>query len=203
EKLARMGLKVDESHFYTSARATAAFLASQLPGGSAYVIGDAGIINALYDAGYSINDTNPDYVVVSESANYDYARICHATKLVLNGAKLIGTNPDLTGPADGGQIIPATGSLLAPIELATGSKAYYVGKPNPLMMRNALKKLGCRREETAIIGDRMDTDIIAGVEAEITTVLVLSGVTQREDLSRYAYQPDYILDGVGDLLPES
>lgn len=202
EKLARMGLKVDESHFYTSARATAAFLASQFPGGSAYVIGDAGIINALYDAGYSINDTNPDYVVVSESANYDYARICHATKLVLNGAKLIGTNPDLTGPADGGQIIPATGALLAPIELATGSKAYYVGKPNPLMMRNALKKLGCRREETAIIGDRMDTDIIAGVEAEISTVLVLSGVTQREDLSQYAYQPDYILNGVGELPPK-
>jgi NagD protein len=199
EKLARMGLKVDENHFYTSARATATFLANQKPGGSAYVIGDAGIINALYDEGYSINDSNPDYVVVSESANYDYARICHATKLVLNGSKLIGTNPDLTGPVDGGQIVPATGALLAPIELATGAKAYYVGKPNPLMMRNALKKLGCRREETAIVGDRMDTDIIAGVEAEITTVLVLSGVTQREDISRFAYCPDYILAGVGEI----
>jgi len=201
EKLARMGLTVDESHFYTSARATATFLATQKPGGSAYVIGDAGIINALYDVGYSINDTNPDYVVVSESPNYDYARICHATKLVLNGAKLIGTNPDLTGPVEGGQIVPATGALLAPIELATGSKAYYVGKPNPLMMRNALKNLGCRREETAIVGDRMDTDIIAGVEAEIATVLVLSGVTRRKDLPKYAYQPDYILDGVGDIVP--
>ncbi|MDD3276558.1 MAG: HAD-IIA family hydrolase [Kiritimatiellales bacterium] len=200
EKLARMGLKVDESHFYTSARATATFLATQKPGGSAYVIGDAGIINALYDEGYSINDTNPDYVVVSESPNYDYARICHATKLVLNGAKLIGTNPDLTGPIDGGQIVPATGALLAPIELATGAKAYYVGKPNPLMMRNALKKLECRREETAIIGDRMDTDIIAGVEAEITTVLVLSGVTKPEDIDRFAYRPDYILNGVGDII---
>jgi len=201
EKLARIGLTVDESHFYTSARATATFLATQKPGGSAYVIGDAGIINALYDVGYSINDTNPDYVVVSESPNYDYARICHATKLVLNGAKLIGTNPDLTGPVEGGQIVPATGALLAPIELATGSKAYYVGKPNPLMMRNALKNLGCRREETAIVGDRMDTDIIAGVEAEIATVLVLSGVTRRKDLPKYAYQPDYILDGVGDIVP--
>ncbi len=200
EKLARMGLQVDESHFYTSARATATFLANQRPGGTAYVIGDAGIINALYDEGYSINDTNPDYVVVSESANYDYARICQATKLVLNGAKLIGTNPDLTGPIDGGQIVPATGALLAPIELATGAKAYYVGKPNPLMMRNALKKLGCQREDTAIIGDRMDTDIIAGVEAEITTVLVLSGVTKREDLGRFAYQPDYVLNGVGDIV---
>jgi NagD protein len=201
EKLARMGLKVSENHFYTSARATATFLARQKPGGSAYVIGDAGIINALYDEGYSINDTNPDYVVVSESANYDYARICHATKLVLNGAKLIGTNPDLTGPIEGGQIVPATGALLAPIELATGAKAYYVGKPNPLMMRNALKKLGCQREETAIVGDRMDTDIIAGVEAEITTVLVLSGVTKREDISQFAYQPDYVLNGVGDIVP--
>ncbi|MBL7016914.1 MAG: HAD family hydrolase [Kiritimatiellales bacterium] len=200
EKLARMGLKVDESHFYTSARATALFLASQKPGGSAYVIGDAGIINALYDEGLSINDSNPDYVVVSESPNYDYARICHATKLVQEGAKLIGTNPDLTGPIEGGQIVPATGALLAPIELATGSKAYYVGKPNPLMMRNALKKLGCRREETAIVGDRMDTDIIAGVEAEITTVLVLSGVTQREDIGQYAYGADYILNGVGEIV---
>ncbi len=200
EKMARMGLDVGTEHFYTSARATAAFLARQKPGGSAYVIGDAGIINALYDEGYSINDTNPDYVVVSESANYDYARISHATRLVLGGAKLIGTNPDLTGPVEGGHIVPATGALLAPIELATGSKAYTVGKPNPLMMRNALKQLECRREETAIVGDRMDTDMIAGIEAEITTVLVLSGVTTRDDLPRYAYQPDYVLSGVGEII---
>lgn len=201
EKLTRMGLDVDESHFYTSARATAAFLASQKPRGSAYVIGDAGIINALYDEGYSMNDMNPDYVVVSESDNYDYARICHATKLVNEGAKLIGTNPDLTGPVEGGVMVPATGALMAPIELATGSKAYYVGKPNPLMMRNALKKLECPREVTAIIGDRMDTDILAGIEAEIGTVLVLSGVSTRENIGRFAYQPDYILDGVGDVIP--
>jgi NagD protein len=203
EKLARMGLDVDASHFYTSARATAAFLASQKPGGSAYVIGDAGIINALYDEGYSINDTNPDYVVVSESANYDYARICHATKLVNEGAKLIGTNPDLTGPIEGGLIAPATGALLAPIELATARKAYYVGKPNPLMMRHALNHLSCHREETAIVGDRMDTDIIAGVEAGITTVLVLSGVTQREDIDLFAYSPNYVLNGVGNIIPLS
>jgi NagD protein len=199
QKLARLGLEVDESHFYTSARATAAFLAAQQPNGSAYVIGDSGIINALYDMGFSTNDVDPDYVVVSESANYDYARICHATRLVLRGAKLIGTNPDLTGPVEGGQIVPSTGALLAPIELATGVRAYYVGKPNPLMMRSALKKLACRREETVIVGDRMDTDIIAGVEAGITTVLVLSGVTSRADLRNFAYKPDYILDGVGDI----
>jgi NagD protein len=199
EKLARMGLCVDESHFYTSARATAIFLAAQKPRGSAYVIGDAGIINALYDEGYSINDTNPDYVVVSESANYDYARLCHAVKLVFGGSKLIGTNPDLTGPVEDG-IVPATGALMAPIELTTGAKAYYIGKPNPLMMRNALKKLECNREDTVIVGDRMDTDILAGVEAEITTALVLTGVTKREDLKNYAYQPDYIFEGVGDIV---
>ncbi len=118
---------------------------------------------------------------------------------MLNGAKLIGTNPDLTGPIEKG-ITPATGALIAPVELATGAKAYFIGKPNPLMMRHALKRLGCRREETAIIGDRMDTDVIAGIEAEITTVLVLSGVTKREDLSRFAYRPRYILNGVGDIV---
>lgn len=201
EKLARLGLKVDASHFYSSACATAAFLASQKPGGSAYVIGDAGIISALYDEGYSMNDSNPDYVVVGESPNYDYARICHATKLVNAGARLIGTNPDLTGPVDGGVIVPSTGALLAPIELATGCKAYYVGKPNPLMMRNALKILKARREDTLIVGDRMDTDMIAGIEAEISTVLVLSGVTQSDDICKFAYSPDYVLNGVGDMLP--
>ncbi|MFA5688620.1 MAG: HAD-IIA family hydrolase [Kiritimatiellales bacterium] len=201
QKLARMGLDVDESHFYTSALATAAFLASQKPNGSAYVIGDAGMIHALYDVGYSINDTNPDYVVVSESANYDYARISQATRLVNEGAKLIGTNPDLTGPTEGGVLVPATGALLAPIELATNCKAYYVGKPNPLMMRHALKHLGIRREETVIVGDRMDTDIIAGIEAEISTVLVLSGVTRPADLARFAYRPQYTLNGVGDIVP--
>ena len=201
EKLGRMGLDVDESHFYTSARATAAFLASQKPKGTAYVIGDAGIINALYDVDYSINDTNPDYVVVSESDNYDYARICKATQLVNEGAKLVGTNPDLTGPVEGGVMIPSTGALLAPIELATGCKAYFVGKPNPLMMRNALKKLECRREETVIVGDRMDTDMIAGIESEIATALVLSGVSTRESAKQFAYCPDYILNGVGDIVP--
>ena len=201
-KLAAMGLDVDESHFYTSARATAAFLSKQKPNGTAYVIGDAGIINALYDVGYTINDTNPDYVVVSESDNYDYARICKATKLVNEGAKLIGTNPDLSGPVEGGVLIPATGALMAPIELATGCEAYYVGKPNPLMMRNALTRLECQREETVIVGDRMDTDMIAGIESEISTCLVLSGVSTRENIGRFAYQPDYILNGVGDIVPE-
>jgi 5'-nucleotidase len=199
EKMLRLGLDIEEQHFYTSALATATFLSQQCPGGSAFVIGDTGITNALYSAGFSMNDTDPDYVVVSESSQYNYEKLERAVHLVLHGARLIGTNPDLTGPTERG-IVPATGALMAPIELSTGSKAYYVGKPNPLMMRHALKRLGHRREETVIIGDRMDTDIIAGIESEITTVLVLSGVTQREDLDRFAYRPNYILNGVGDIL---
>jgi NagD protein len=198
QKLARLGLEIEEEHFYTSALATATFLGSQKPGSSAYVIGEAGLTNAIYNAGLTMNNVDPEYVVVGETRTYSFERIEQAVHLVLRGAKLIGTNPDLTGPTERG-IVPATGALMAPIELATGSKAYYVGKPNPLMMRHALKKLGCRREETAIIGDRMDTDIIAGIESEIETVLVLSGVTQRGDIDRFAYRPRYILNGVGEI----
>ena len=199
EKLLRMGIDVAEEHFYTSALATAEFLRTQCPGGSAYVIGESGIANALYDAGFSMNSSDPDYVVVGETRSYSYEKLERAINLVRNGAKLIGTNPDVTGPGEQG-IVPATGSLIAPIELATGAKAFFVGKPNPLMMRHSLKKLGCQREDAVIIGDRMDTDIIAGIESEIATVLVLSGVTTRDDLSRFAYQPQYILDGVGDIV---
>ncbi|MBN2050977.1 MAG: HAD family hydrolase, partial [Spirochaetales bacterium] len=192
QKLSRLGIEVEKEHFYTSALATAGFLASQKPGGSAYVIGEAGLINALYDAGFSMNDVNPDYVVVGESRSYNIETIQHAVKLVNAGAKLIGTNPDVTGPTELG-IMPATGALIAPIEMATGKKAFFVGKPNPLMMRHALKRLGAVREETVIVGDRMDTDIISGIESEIDTVLVLSGVTSREDLPTFAYQPHYVL----------
>jgi len=145
---------------------------------------------------YEMDDLNPDYVVVGETPSYSYEKIERAVRLVQNGARLIGCNPDMTGPKEGG-IAPATGALIAPIELATGCKAYFVGKPNPLMMRTALKRLGCRREETVIIGDRMDTDIIAGIESEIETVLVLSGVTRHEDLHRFAYRPSHVLEGVG------
>ncbi len=198
EKLHRMGVDIEESHFYTSAMATAAFLASQTPGGSAYVIGQPGLINALYDAGFSTNDVNPDYVVVGETPMYTYETIKKAVSLVRKGAKLIGTNPDLTGPAESG-IIPACGALVAPIELATGVKAYFVGKPNPLMMRTGLRLLGCLREAALIVGDRMDTDIISGIESGIETVLVLSGVTQRDDLARFGFRPSHILDHVGQL----
>jgi NagD protein len=196
QKLKRLGVDVEPENFYTSALATAGFLASQCAGGSAYVIGEAGLINALYNSGFSMNDVNPDYVVVGESKTYNIETVEHAVHLVLGGAKLIGTNPDLTGPAERG-IVPATGALISPIELATGSKAYFVGKPNPLMMRQALKRLGERRENTVIVGDRMDTDIIAGLEAEIDTVLVLTGVTDEENMKQFAYSPHLVIPGVG------
>jgi NagD protein len=198
QKLARLGIEVSKDHFYTSALATADFLKTQCPGGTAYVIGESGLTNALYDAGFSMNDVNPDYVVVGEARSYNMETLIHASNLVHRGAKLIGTNPDLSAPIESG-IAPSTGALISPIELSTGSKAYFVGKPNPLMMRSAMKRLGCRREETAIVGDRMDTDIIAGIESEIETVLVLSGVTSREEIERFAYRPRYVLSGVGDI----
>jgi NagD protein len=195
QKLSRLGIEVEPEHFYTSALATAAFLATQQPGGSVYTIGEPGLIQALYEAGFTMNNVNPDYVVVGESRGYSLEVLEVAVKLVLGGARLIGTNPDLTGPAEGG-LVPACGSLVAPIELATNTKAYFVGKPNPLMMRHGLRLLNARRENTAIIGDRMDTDIVAGVEAEIETILVLSGVTAREDISRFPYGPKHVLEGV-------
>lgn len=199
DKLFRMGIEVDESVFYTSALATASFLASQKPGGSAYIIGDAGLINALYNVGYTMNNVDPDYVVMGETNSYSFEKIAHAVNLVLKGAKLIGANPDISGPVEDG-IVPATKALIAPIEMSTGRKAYFIGKPNPLMMRIARKKLDCSADETIIIGDRMDTDIIAGVESEIDTCLVLSGITTRAMLENFPYRPHYVLDGVGDIV---
>ncbi len=202
QKLRRMGLDVDPSHFYTSALATAEFLANQRPGCSVYAIGEPGLINALYDKGISMNDINPDYVVVGETRNYNYESILRAVKLVNAGAKLIGTNPDMTGPSEQG-IIPACRALVAPIELSTGVVAYYLGKPNPLMMKTGLKLLGVNTEEAVIVGDRMDTDIIAGIESEIETVLVLSGVTDENTLKQFPYRPKYIYNGVGDIVKKT
>ncbi|MEG1523959.1 MAG: HAD-IIA family hydrolase [Clostridia bacterium] len=198
QKLARMGLEVDESHFYSSALATAAFLKSQAPGCSAYVIGAPGLFNALYDAGVTTNNVDPDYVIVGETSNYNYESICRAVQFVRNGAKLIGTNTDMTGPSEKG-IIPACRALVAPIEMATGKSAYYVGKPNPLMMRTGLKLLGVHSEDAVIIGDRMDTDIIAGIESGLDTVLVLSGVTDEEEMHMFPYRPRLVLSGVGEI----
>ncbi len=199
EKLERLGVVVDKDAFYTSALATAMFLSSQKPRGSAYIIGDAGLINALYNVGYTMNNVDPDYVIIGETRGYSYELIEKAINLVLGGARLIGANPDITGPGEHG-IVPATKALVAPIEMATGRKAYFVGKPNPLMMRNALKRIKCNREESVIIGDRMDTDIVAGIESEIDTCLVLSGITNRDMIDHFPYRPRYILNGIIDLV---
>lgn len=199
QKLERMGLEVGEEHFYTSALATARFIDSQSPGCTAYVIGAPGLVNALYEVGVTMNDTDPEYVIVGETSSYNYDMLLKAVKYVQNGARLVATNSDLTGPSEEG-MIPACKALVAPIELATGRSAYFVGKPNPLMMRTGLKLLGVHSQEAAMIGDRMDTDIVAGMETGLDTVLVLSGCTNREDVEKYSYRPKYILNGVGDIV---
>ena len=199
EKMQRLGINVGEDHFYTSALATASFLSNQKPNGSAYIIGDAGLIHAMYSVGYTVNNVNPDYVVVGDTHSYNFEKIELAVNLVIRGAKLIGTNPDVSGPVENG-ITPSTKALIAPIEIATGKKAYYVGKPNPLMMRIALKRLGVKREDAIVIGDRMDTDVICGLESEIDTLLVLSGISDRKTIDQFPYRPQYILSGVKDLV---
>lgn len=198
KKLSRMGLDISEEHFYTSALATAKFLKSQAPGCSAYVIGDHGLYNALYDSGITINDVDPDYVVVGETPDYCFEHIMRAMNLVNKGAKLIATNSDITGPVEGG-FAPACRALVAPIEATTGKKAYYVGKPNPLMMRTGLQRLGVHSSEAVMIGDRMDTDIIAGIETGLDTVLVLTGVSTRETIEEFPYRPRLVLNGIGDI----
>ncbi|MBR3935381.1 MAG: HAD family hydrolase [Oscillospiraceae bacterium] len=196
QKLARMGLDVSEDHFYTSALATAAFLKDQAPGCSVYAIGEAALFNALYDAGITMNDVNPDYVVVGEGKTYSFDTITKATNLVRAGAKLIGTNSDVSAPIENG-IMPACGALVAPIEIATGKKAYFCGKPNPLMMRTGLRMLKCHSDEAVMVGDRMDTDVISGLESGMKTVLVLSGASTTETPKTYGYRPSAILENVG------
>lgn len=199
QKLARMGLDVPEEHFYTSALATAAFLKDQAPGCSVFAIGEAGLLNALYDAGITMNDVNPDYVVVGEGRSYSLDTLTKATNLVLGGAKLIGANSDVSGPIENG-IAPGCRALVAPIEMATGTQAYFCGKPNPLMMRTGLRLLHCHSAEAVMVGDRMDTDVISGLESGMSTVLVLSGVSNRDTLKTYAYRPNMVLNGVGDIV---
>ena len=199
QKLARMGLDVQEEPFYTSALATAAFLKEQSPGCTVFAIGEAGLLNALYDAGITMNDVNPDYVVVGEGRTYSLDTLTKATNLVLQGAKLIGANSDVSGPIENG-IAPACRALIAPIEMATGTQAYFCGKPNPLMMRTGLRILGCHSGDAVMVGDRMDTDVISGMESGMSTVLVLSGVSTAETVKTYAYRPTIVLDGVGDIV---
>ena len=199
QKLARMGIQLQASRFYTAALATAEFLSNNHPGASAFIIGDQGLQNALRDAGISANENNPDFVIVGETRSYSFDIIEHAVNLVQRGARIIGTCPDLK-IQEGERIVPGVGALVAPIELATGCKTYFMGKPNPLMVGQALKKLNCNRNETVIIGDNMSTDIIAGIESELDTVLVLSGVTNRRDLRKFAYHPRYVLENIGEIL---
>jgi len=199
QKLARMGLEVGEDKFYTSALATAQFLHHQSPGCSAYIIGDPGLFNALYDYGIIQNDHNPDYVVVGETRAFGYEHITRAIYHVRHGAKLIGTNSDMTAPSETG-IIPACRALIAPIELASERHAYFIGKPNALMMRTGVRLLGVKTSEAVMIGDRMDTDIVAGMETGLDTVLVLSGVTDETRMQNYPYRPTYVLSGVGDIV---
>ena len=198
QKLSGMGIEIAPEHFMTSALATATFLHSQMPGARVYTIAEFGLDEALSDVGCVLTDEHPDYVVLGETEDYTYEKITKGIRAVLTGAKLIGTNPDICGPSEGG-VVPACKSLIAPIELSTGKQAYFIGKPNPLIMRASLKRINCHREDAVIIGDRMDTDIIAGIESEIQTVLVLSGITSKEEVEKFPYRPNLILDGVGQI----
>jgi NagD protein len=200
KRLSVMGIEVNVQSFYTSALATAAFLQSQKPAGKAFVLGESGIEQALLEVGYTLTDEDPDYVVLGETQNYEFSKITTAIRLIDRGVRFIATNPDVTGPFDGG-IIPACGAFAALIEKATGRVPYFIGKPNPLMMRKALRTLNAHSTETAIIGDRMDTDILAGTESGMETILVLSGVTDPEDLVKYPYRPDFIFDSIADIEP--
>jgi NagD protein len=198
-RLAALGLDIPEEAIWTSALATARFLRDQRPDGSAFVIGEAGLTTALHDVGYTLTDRAPDYVVLGETRTYSFERITRAIRLIAAGARFIATNPDATGPSAEGPV-PATGSVAALISRATGIEPYFVGKPNPLMMRSALNAIDAHSETAAMIGDRMDTDIVSGLEAGMETVLVLTGVTQREDAERHAYRASRIVDSVVDLL---
>jgi NagD protein len=198
-RLRASGLDVPEESLWTSALATADFCASQMPGGSAFVIGEAGITTALHEAGFTLTDTDPDYVVVGETRNYSFEAITKAIRLINEGARFIATNPDATGPSADGPM-PATGAISALITKATGKDPYVVGKPNPMMFRSAMNKIGAHSENTAMIGDRMDTDIVAGIEAGLHTVLVLTGISDQSEIERYPFRPDEILDGVYQLL---
>ena len=199
-RLRTIGLDIPAGRIYTSAMATASFLKSQQPGGTAFVIGESGLTTAIHDAGYVITDSGPDYVVLGETQSYNMETITRAMRLVAAGVAFIATNPDPTGPAEGG-IAPACGAMAALIEKATGVSPFFIGKPNPLMMRMALNYLDAHSENTVMVGDRMDTDIIAGVESGMETILVLSGVTRRDQVMRFPYRPTHIVGSVAEIEP--
>jgi len=197
-RLAYMGLDVPPESIFTSALATAQFLHSQRPGGRAFAIGESGLTTALHDIGYILTDQQPEYVVLGETTAYSFDRITRAIRFVNAGARFIATNPDVMGPGEGG-IVPATGAVAALISAATGIKPYFIGKPNPLMMRTALRTLDAHSEDSVMIGDRMDTDIIAGLESGLRTILVLTGVTRPEQVERFPYRPTWIRQSLADV----
>jgi NagD protein len=198
-RLARSGLQVPEQYIWTSALATADFLSSQLPSGSAHVVGEAGLTTALHEIGYTLTDTDPDYVVLGETRTYSFESITRAIRLVERGARFIATNPDVTGPSPEGPL-PATGAVAAMITKATGAEPYFVGKPNPMMFRSALNRIDGHSESTTMVGDRMDTDIVAGIEAGLDTVLVLTGSTRASDVARFPFRPGRVVDSIADVI---
>jgi NagD protein len=198
-RLAHSGLQVPEESIWTSALATSDFLSTQHPNGSAYVIGEAGLTTALYEAGYTLTDISPDYVVLGETRTYSFEAITKAVRLVGSGARFIATNPDVTSPSHEGPL-PATGSVAAMITKATGASPYFVGKPNPMMFRSAMNRISAHSETTVMMGDRMDTDVVAGIEAGLETILVLSGSTKASDVARFPYRPTRVVDSVADVV---
>ncbi|GAB2462417.1 HAD-IIA family hydrolase [Xylanimonas ulmi] len=198
-RLHTSGIDLPEECIWTSALATAQFLRDQVPNGSAYAIGEAGLTTALYEAGYTLTEADPDYVVLGETRTYSFEAITKAIRLIQGGARFIATNPDTTGPSLEGPL-PATGAVAALITAATGRKPYYVGKPNPMMFRSALNRIDAHSEVTAMIGDRMDTDVVAGIEAGLATFLVLTGSTRTEDVNKYPFRPSRVVDSIADLI---
>jgi NagD protein len=197
-RLQRLGVDVTADHFYTSALATAAFLKMQKPNGTAFVVGESGLTEALHQVGYVLTENDPDYVVLGETVSYSYAHITQAVRLVKKGARFVATNPDPNGPSEGG-IVPACGAVSALIETATGVAPYFIGKPNPLMMRTALRYMNEHSENAIMVGDRMDTDVRVGIESGLDTVLVLTGMTTREMVTRFPYQPTRIVNSIAEL----
>jgi NagD protein len=199
QRLLASGIDVPEEAIWTSALATARFREDQRPGGSAFVIGEAGLTTALYEVGYTLTDTDPDYVVLGETRTYSFEAITRAIRLVGRGARFIATNPDVTGPSPEGPL-PATGSVAAMITRATGAEPYFVGKPNPMMFRSAMNRIDAHSESTMMIGDRMDTDVVAGIEAGLETILVLTGSTRAADVPRFPFRPSRICDSIADVI---
>jgi NagD protein len=199
-QLTAMGFDIAPDCIFTSALATSGFLEHQRPGGSAYVIGEAGLTTAMHEIGYQLTEHEPDYVVLGETNSYSFANLTTAIRLVAGGARLIATNPDVSGPTEQG-LVPACGAVAAMITAATGVQAYFVGKPNPLMMRSALRAVGAHSEHAVMVGDRMDTDMVAGIESGLDTILVLSGVTAEAEIERYPYKPGRVVNSVADIVP--